>query len=263
MKILSLSCCCVDIFPQKGTAEAGGNALNVAASCAQTGKTDVFLMGNIGTDLHAVAIKEKAARYKINCDKLYEIEGDSANNKIYLTEDGDRLINDENWVNGVYIDFGIHKEDERFMKDFDVVMTTCRDPALPQLLKLRAESDFLLSVDFMERVPTQEWCGMFSAIDLFFISGKPEYLPLLKQWSLEFQTLFVATLGENGSVAYKNGAEYSCEAIKVYEVIDTTGCGDSYQGAFVVDYLMNDDIESAMRAGSESAAVTLSFIGAC
>jgi len=36
----------------------------------------------------------------------------------------------------------------------------------------------------------------------------------------------------------------------VEKVVDTTGCGDSYQGAFIVDYLMNGDILSAMKAGS-------------
>jgi len=38
--------------------------------------------------------------------------------------------------------------------------------------------------------------------------------------------------------------------------------GDSYQGAFIVDYLVNGDILSAMKAGSQSAALTLSYIGA-
>jgi sugar/nucleoside kinase (ribokinase family) len=38
--------------------------------------------------------------------------------------------------------------------------------------------------------------------------------------------------------------------------------GDSYQGAFIVDYSVNGDILFAMRAGSQVAAVTLSYIGA-
>jgi fructoselysine 6-kinase len=263
-KVLSLSCCCVDVFPDKGTAEAGGNSLNVAASCALTGKAEVFLMGNIGTDSYAEEIKRKAEKYKINCERLYEIPGESASNKIYLTPDGDRQINDENWNNGVYADFRISDEDEAFMKRLDAVATTCRDPALPQLLRISRESGFFLSVDFMEREPDELWREYFSAIDLFFISGKREYLPLLKRWSVEFPgTLFTATLGEHGSVAYKHGNEYVCEAVKVRGVIDTTGCGDSYQGAFIVDYLENKDVLSAMEAGSESAAVTLSFVGAC
>jgi fructoselysine 6-kinase len=95
------------------------------------------------------------------------------------------------------------------------------------------------------------------------MNGKREHLSLLKKWSAEYKTLFVITLGADGSVAYKNDVEYFCEAVKVEKVIDTTGCGDSYQGAFIVDYLIHNDILSAMKAGSEAAAITLSFVGAC
>jgi fructoselysine 6-kinase len=262
-KILSLSCTCVDVFPEKGTAEAGGNALNVAANCADTGKADVFLMGNIGTDEYAAMIKEKADKYRINREKLYEIEGKSASNKIYLTANGDRYFGDNSWTSGVYGEFRISAQDEAFMKRMDAVATTRRDPVFSKLLEIRQRSDFLLSVDFMDLTPSQDWRESFGAIDLFFISGKPEYLPLLKQWSTEFSTIFIATLGENGSAAYKGGTEFKCEAVQVAEVIDTTGCGDSYQGAFVVDFLHNRDIIPAMRAGSDSAAKTLSFVGAC
>ncbi|MCL2698481.1 MAG: PfkB family carbohydrate kinase [Oscillospiraceae bacterium] len=262
-KILCLSCTCVDVFPEKGTAEAGGNALNVAANCVKTGKAEVYLMGNIGNDSHAEEIKKKTDSYKINRDKLYEVEGESASNKVYLTADGDRYFPDGSWTSGVYAGFKISKEDELFMKQMDAVASTFNDSVFPQLLEISPSSGFLLSMDFMEHKPKEEWREFFPAVNLFFISGKPEDLPLLKQWSLEFPTLFVATLGENGSIAYKNGEEYKCEAVNVAEVVDTTGCGDSYQGAFIVDYLHSSDVESAMRAGSQAAATTLSFVGAC
>jgi fructoselysine 6-kinase len=85
---------------------------------------------------------------------------------------------------------------------------------------------------------------------------------VLKKWSREYSTVFVATLGENGSAAFKDGVEYLCDAVEVDEVVDTTGCGDSYQGAFIVDYLCNGDVLSAMKAGAASAAVTLGVVGA-
>jgi fructoselysine 6-kinase len=262
-KILALTCCCVDVFPEKDTIIAGGNALNVAASCSKTGKADVFLMGNIGTDLYAKKIKETADKYNIKRERLYEIKGESASNKVYLTAAGDRYFKNDSWTSGVYQDYKISADDEIFMKDFDAAATTFNDPNFAHILKISRESDFLLSVDFLDHTPKDEWRNYLSAIDLFFISGKSEHLTLLKQWSTEYPTLFVATLGENGSIAYKNGKEYSCGAVEVEKVIDTTGCGDAYQGAFVVDYLINNDVMSAMRAGSEAAAVTLSFVGAC
>jgi len=263
-KILALTCCCVDVFPERGNIIAGGNALNVAANCSKTGKADAFLMGNIGTDQYGKKIKEMADKYRINRDRLYEVDGESASNKVYLTADGDRYFKDDSWTSGVYQDYRISIHDETFMRSFDAVATTFNDPNFADILKVRYGSDFLLSVDFLDHTPKDEWNDYLSTIDLFFISGKASSLPLLKKWSIEYpETVFVATLGENGSIAYKNGEEYTCEAVKVEKVVDTTGCGDSYQGAFIVDYLINNNVLSAMRAGSKAAAVTLSFVGAC
>ena len=41
------------------------------------------------------------------------------------------------------------------------------------------------------------------------------------------------------------------------KVMDTTGCGDSYHAGFVCSHLIDNDIEKAMKAGSEIAAETL------
>jgi fructoselysine 6-kinase len=87
----------------------------------------------------------------------------------------------------------------------------------------------------------------------------------IKQFLLRLTSLYAfsppSVARARGSIAYKNEIEYSCEVVKVGKVVDTTGCGDSYQGAFIVDYLVNSDILSAMKAASQAAAVTLSYIG--
>jgi len=263
LKILAMSCCCVDVFPEKSVVNAGGNALNVAASCARTGKAEVFLTGNIGTDMYAEKIMETADKHQINRQKLREVEGESAHNNIYLTKDGDRYFLEDSWTAGVYPSYRISAKDAAFMKEFDAIATTFHDPDLKRLLDISLESHFFLSVDFLSHTPKHTWREYLPAIDLLLINGKKDFFPLLKEWSCEFHTLFVATLGEAGSIAYLDGTEYRCEAVKVDAATDTTGCGDSYHGAFLVDYLTHRDVLSAMKAGSASAAYTLSFIGGC
>lgn len=51
------------------------------------------------------------------------------------------------------------------------------------------------------------------------------------------------------------------KAVKVDTIIDTTGCGDSYHAGFVCSYILENDIEKAMRVGSEIAAETLMHYG--
>jgi fructoselysine 6-kinase len=266
MKILTLARFCVDVFPEQDSVFAGGNALNVAVNCACTKQADVFLMGNIGTDKYGDKIAEIADKHNLNRERLYRINGETASNKIHIFTDGERNFIPNAWNEGVLADFKISPKDTEFIKTMNAVATTILDKPLADLLAIRAESDFLLAVDFMDDKQcrfNENWRGYLPNLDLFFISGTAKTVPILKQWSLEFPAVvFVATLGENGSVAFHNGVEFTCEAVKVDKVIDTTGCGDSYQGAFIVDFLCNRDVESAMKAGARSAGVTLGFVGA-
>jgi fructoselysine 6-kinase len=266
MKILTSARFCVDVFPEQNCIFAGGNALNVAVSCAKTKQIDVFLMGNIGTDTYGDKIVEIAEKHNLNREHLYRINGETASNKIHIAADGERDFVPNAWNEGVLRNFKISPKDKAFIKTMNAVATTVLDKPLADLLAIRAESDFILAVDFMDDKQcefSENWREYLPNIDLFFISGTSKTVSILKQWSLEFPAVvFVATLGENGSVAFHNGAEYACEAIKAEKIVDTTGCGDSYQGAFIVDYLHNRDVESAMKAGARSAAVTLGFVGA-
>ena len=72
---------------------------------------------------------------------------------------------------------------------------------------------------------------------------------------------FVLTFGEHGSVAYHRGIGYTCPAQKLNTVVDTTGCGDCYQGHFSVEYFLNQDIQKAMEKGTVEAAKVTAYVG--
>lgn len=258
---MAMSCCCVDVFPEQGKVAVGGNALNVAVSCKKNEQAEVYLSGYIGTDSYAAEIKRCIDSFGIHRDNLHEVEGISANHVIHIDESGDRYFTENSWTNGVYADYRITPEDEVLMKQMDGVATTLYDPEYQHIVEIRRHSDFLLSVDFHDEPINAEWVKNFDAIDLFFISGNPEEFSTLREWSKKYETIFVATLGAAGSVTFMNGEEYHCKAVEVKEVVDTTGCGDSYQGAFLADYLIHKDVKQAMQAGSISASITLGFVG--
>ena len=261
VKVLAMTCCCVDVYPELEKVTVGGNALNLAANCAKSGKVKAYLMGNIGTDAYANEIKKVVDSFGIQREHLYEVEGESANHIIHISESGDRYFKENSWTNGAYATFKITSVDEQFMKEMDGIATTVFEPEFQHILEIKRTSDFVLSVDFHDERARRDWETYFDAIDLFFISGVEEDLSILKEWSTRYQTVFVATLGAHGSIAYQAGKEYRCEAIPVETIVDTTGCGDSYQGAFLVEYLMSQNILKAMQAGSEAAAITLTFVG--
>lgn len=261
MKILAMSCNCVDVFPETGKILPGGNSLNFAVNCKTAGVKDVYLMGNIGKDNYGSILKNAIDKYSVDRSRVYEIEGITANHTIHIDEKGDRYFKENAWISGVWADYRISSSDKKFMNEMDLVATTLYEPVFKDIISIKRESSFLLSADFHDEKINADWEQYFGAVDLFFISAKKQPLEMLRAWSKRFKTVFTATLGEFGSVSYVNGNEYVCEALNVEKVVDTTGCGDSYQSGFIVEYMKSKDIKKAMSAGSVSAAKTLSYIG--
>ena len=98
-------------------------------------------------------------------------------------------------------------------------------------------------------------------MDFFFISGEESLLPVFRDWSLKYDGIFNVTLAEKGSVSFQKGQEYRTLAVPVEEIIDTTGCGDSYHSAFICFYVKERDILKAMEEGSRAASETLTHLG--
>ena len=76
-----------------------------------------------------------------------------------------------------------------------------------------------------------------------------------------YKGLFNASLSDKGSVTYYNGEKYFVPADEALEIVDTTGCGDSYHAGFVCSHMLIGDIYEAMRVGTEFATETLSHYG--
>jgi len=63
------------------------------------------------------------------------------------------------------------------------------------------------------------------------------------------------TLGENGSLIFDGENTFKVKA-KTVEVVDPTGCGDSYIGGFLGEYLDSMDIKKAAGVGTYMASLT-------
>ncbi|MDR1696565.1 MAG: PfkB family carbohydrate kinase [Endomicrobium sp.] len=263
MKILALACFCVDVFPESGKILPGGNALNLAVNCKLAGH-EVFVMGNIGKDKYGEILKNSIDKYKLDRSKIYETEGQTANHVIHIDERGDRYFKDGAWTGGVWDKFKVSEADKIFMSGMDIVATTVFEPDFENIVQA-GKTAKILAADFHDVEINPLYEKYFPDIDLFFISGKNRdsavFRKYLKTLSEKYETVFTATLGEYGSVAYKNGKEYICKAAEVEKVTDTTGCGDSYQAGFITEYASSKNIEKSMQAGSRFAAKTLSHVG--
>ena len=261
MKILALGTSCVDVYPQKETLTPGGEALNNAVHLSLREDVQVYLMGLIGKDDYAETILNSIKQFNINTKHLYQVEGETAHHVIQIDKDGDRYFERGSWHGGVSADLSLNARDRALISEMDAILTTLWEPNLAELIELKTANKYLVAVDFNVQRDFTQWEGLIDRVDIFFSSAIDSMRTIFQERSNTTETIFVLTCGEHGSVAYHKGQTFECPAIKVVEVVDTTGCGDCYQAHFVTEYLKTGDIYLSMNRAALEASKVTAYVG--
>lgn len=144
---------------------------------------------------------------------------------------------------------------------------------LGQFLKNRVSKEVTISIT-PQFDATLKWEGLseLSPFLTYIICNENEICAIAKRgnaeeaafivlnWGFEF---VVVTLGKVGSIVVSSKSEsiFRQNAIAVDNVVDTTGAGDSFAGAFIVEYTLTKSINNALLAGAIAAAACISVIG--
>lgn len=98
---------------------------------------------------------------------------------------------------------------------------------------------------------------------LFALTGTDSLFECKNFLRKYFKGILIFTLGANGVVAYdKQDSLYEIPSLKV-KIVDTTGAGDSFIGAFMYSYyLQNKTLPDALTFASACAAYTCTGLGA-
>lgn len=262
IRLTALPCICADVFYGTDTIRPGGEALNFAAHASRFRDIDVTLLGVVGKDKYAEVIMGSIS--KLDIDKSHiriDERYPTANNITYLTESGDRYYKDDSWNGKILDNLVLNDEEIKILSGSDAVFVHFWASCFSQVINLKKTLGFKLAVDFDVYRDFSDMERYAPYVDFFMISGSEELLPRFRELSDKYPCLFNMSLAEHGSVTYFNGQEFRVQAVKVENIIDTTGCGDSYHAGFVCSYMLGNDIEKAMNVGSEIAAETLMHYG--
>jgi fructoselysine 6-kinase len=260
MKITALSSHCVDFFPEQKIVLVGGNSLNFATHCKKSGINDVTVIGAVGKDSFGKLIENHIEKYNISRRYIYHLDFPTASNKIFVNEKGERYFKSDSWNGGAFDAFRLSEKDWNVVESSDIVAMPAGDGNLNTLLK-RRNSHQIVIVDFLDYHTLEHIENLIERIDITFLSAKEEMLNALENLSKASKKMIVATLGAKGSVAFYQNQRYYQKAIEVAEVVDTTGCGDAFQAAFVIDWYKKRNIESALQQGAILASKVLSYRG--
>jgi ribokinase len=242
----------------------GGKGANQAVAAARLG-TDVTMIGAVGNDSFGKTLVEHLTNEGINTESILKVEDNStgiasiilweadnsiivvpgANNHItpeVIERHEDKIINSNILLVQLEIPLESVNRAVELAKKHGI--RTILNPAPIQKLP----KDLLEMVDFV--TPNEhEQALLFASID-----GTDQELEKLKEKC-------IVTKGSKGVMIYKNGEKIEIPSIQV-EAVDTTGAGDSFNGALATALCEGLEIEEACRFANVVGAISVTKLGA-
>ena len=200
INLVALPCLCVDVFDGTDELRAGGEALNFAVHASKFEEFNVSILGAVGQDSYAKFIMDSVSDKRIDVSHV-RVEEDkvTANNRTYLTADGDRYYKDDSWTGDIVDKMILNQDELDFIKKSEVVFIHFWAGCFEQIIDLKKNNNFRLAVDFVEYRNFKEMEKYAPYIDYFLISGEESILPIFEAFSKKYKGLFNASLADKGS----------------------------------------------------------------
>jgi len=252
----------------------GGKGGNKAYAAAQLG-ADVSLLGCIGTDsLGDITVKslEKVGVNLSAVERNDQIPTGAA--FITLDEQGENTIvyspSANNEVNPSYI-----RAQEELISNSDIIISNCEVPleSVEELIRLANKHTVKTMLNLAPCMPIPDNSAVWDATILVAneiegayytgvsINTREDALKAANKLLEHGIEIAIITLGGDGSVAASEGTTYVSSAIKT-DVVDTTAAGDTYIGAFGVEWTRSGNIQAAMDFSSCASGLAVSKLGA-
>lgn len=261
MKLLALTACCVDYYPQNDLTLCGGNSLNVAAMWKNLDPESlVSVISCLGSDYHGSLIMEFFESAGIDKSHVVIKEGPTTYNQLRVDSEGERFGIEDTWLGGVNEDFLLSWKDWELVKNQDMISIPANNPNFKEMLARKHDKQLLL-VDYLDVENGIDPAGTISRTDIACIAGRPAHIPALRELAFSRDKLLLLTMGAEGSVAFYKGQEYRQAAIAVEQVTDTTGCGDAFQATFALNFMKTKRVQSAMKSAAEASSRVVKMWG--
>ncbi|MDR9857153.1 fructoselysine 6-kinase [Paenibacillus sp. VCA1] len=259
MRIVAVGDNCMDVYQSTGKAYPGGNAVNVAVYLAELG-ADTAYIGWVGTDRYGETMVQAIQEKGVDASRVSVKEGRTAVTFVEMAGN-ERKLGD--YEEGVMAGFSLSPEDLRFTESFHLVHSAIWGHADACFAYFK-EKGLLTSFDFADKLDHELLTTLTPYVDYPFLSYTQDdgYIRgLMKKIKDRGAKLVVATLGENGSLAYDGKTFYKHGIVEV-EVVDTLGAGDSFIAGFIYGVLKGFSVEACLEQGAQRAAKTISYFAA-
>ncbi len=122
-------------------------------------------------------------------------------------------------------------------------------------------SDIDRLTDRTEALASAATHAIFAAAVPLQLSGATDLASALRTLHARYGNVVVATMGEEGAMAF-DGARIHREPAFPVRAIDTTGAGDVFRGGFIYALVHRLPIDQALRIANAAAAISCTRLGA-
>ena len=268
MNIVCIGDCGVDHYLPSDQIFCGGITANFALQASAVFPEDdtITMISAIGNDDAATVVNERLTNSRIDC-RITAVDGTTSIQHIEIEPNGEKEF--VRYDEGVLRYFQLSDEDREIMAASDLRVI----PVFRQIYGfvekvIPIDNAGLTAVDFADFAQHPDISLLdkyLDAIDVGFFglsSDDDDLVDVIEERADAYNKLLVVTLGPDGSIAFRGSETFSCVAIPVAEVLDTTGAGDAFAAGFLSQYCYGEDVSASLKKGAALSAEIIQRIGA-
>lgn len=241
----------------------GGKGANQAVAAARLG-ADVAMIGCVGQDMFGEAMIENLKQNGVSIRNVEPVPHVSSGTSHITIAEGDNSIIFVEGANGKLTPSLVEKAAST-LKAADIILIQQEMPeeTVEYVASFCKEFDKTL---IFNPAPAREVSDEVIAQATYITPNEHEFAMMFgaedrSKVLAKYPNKLIITEGENGVRYFNGSAEVVVPSYKV-DPVDTTGAGDTFNGAFAVAIAEGKEIEEALRFANRAASISITKSGA-
>lgn len=245
------------------TTTFGGKGANQAVACARLG-AEVHMVGTVGTDLFGEELLKNLQENKVSIDNVERVTYAPSGSAHIIIAGGDNSIT---YVPGANNEIGTPRirSLEAFIQEAGMIIIQNEMPqvVVDEIINISYENN--VSVLY-NPAPARKVNPNILEKTTFISPNENEFHELfpdlgISQGLEKYSKQLILTMGSKGVYFHDGDKEQRISAYKV-KPMDTTGAGDTFNGAFAVAMVNGLSIEESIKFGNLAASLSIQKFGA-
>ncbi|MEK0291241.1 ribokinase [Caldifermentibacillus hisashii] len=238
----------------------GGKGANQAVAVRKLGG-EVQMIGCVGSDSYGNDYRTYLQKEGISIDNVEPVTHTSTGTATIIVAEGDNSIIVVPGANFALTPEMIESKKDAIAKS-EVVVLQLEIPmeTVEKVLEIAKENNVItiLNPAPFQSIPSHWW-----KMITYITPNEHEAAQLMKDVHFKeaYKEKMIMTNGSKGVLYYRNGKEYKISAPKV-QVVDTTGAGDTFNGAFAYFLHEGYNLEETCKFATSAASLSVTKFGA-